>query len=146
MSSYTVLLLKVTTQTRKNIIVNSDSNLQWITFKPNNTEIKLSNGWLTELAECEDQYTFKLVFHGGGGRTYVLAADSQESLEVWMKALARASYDYLKLMVAELQKQLDELNGQHLSLDSCQSQKCYAVVCAELEDFHFFVYSCNVFS
>lgn len=38
-------------------------------------------------------------------------ADSQESLEEWMKALARASYDYLKLMVNELQKQLDELNG-----------------------------------
>lgn len=67
-------------------------------------------GCTIELAECEDQYTFKLVFHGGGGRVYVLAADSQESLEVWMKALARASYDYLKLMVAELQKQLDELN------------------------------------
>lgn len=67
-------------------------------------------GCTIELAECEDQYTFKLVFHGGGGRIYVLAADSQESLEVWMKALARASYDYLKLMVAELQKQLDELN------------------------------------
>ncbi|XP_045116588.1 sesquipedalian-1-like [Portunus trituberculatus] len=67
-------------------------------------------GCTIELAECEDQFTFKLVFHGGGGRVYVLAADSQESLEVWMKALARASYDYLKLMVAELQKQLDELN------------------------------------
>lgn len=65
----------------------------------------------TELAECEDQFTFKLLFHGGGGRTYVLVADSQESLEEWMKALARASYDYLKLMVNELQKQLDELNG-----------------------------------
>lgn len=67
-------------------------------------------GCTIELAECEDQFTFKLLFHGGGGRTYVLAADSQESLEAWMKALARASYDYLKLMVAELQKQLDELN------------------------------------
>lgn len=66
-------------------------------------------GCTIELAECEDQFTFKLLFHGGGGRTYVLAADSQESLELWMKALARASYDYLKLMVAELQKQLDEL-------------------------------------
>ncbi|KAK8740703.1 hypothetical protein OTU49_002663 [Cherax quadricarinatus] len=67
-------------------------------------------GCTIELAECEDQFTFKLLFHGGGGRTYILAADSQESLEAWMKALARASYDYLKLMVAELQKQLDELN------------------------------------
>ncbi|XP_066988038.1 sesquipedalian-1-like [Macrobrachium rosenbergii] len=66
-------------------------------------------GCTIELAECEDQFTFKLLFYGGGGRTYVLAADSQESLELWMKALSRASHDYLKLMVAELQKQLDEL-------------------------------------
>ncbi|KAK7084181.1 hypothetical protein SK128_017070 [Halocaridina rubra] len=66
-------------------------------------------GCTIELAECEDQFTFKLLFNGGGGRTYVLAAESQEVLEVWMKALARASYDYLKLMVAELQKQLDEI-------------------------------------
>ena len=72
----------------------------------------------SELAQCEDQYTFKLVFNGGGGRTYILATDSQESLETWMKALARASYDYLKLMVAELQKQLDELNGKFLFLFS----------------------------
>lgn len=61
----------------------------------------------------------------------MLAADSQESLEVWMKALARASYDYLKLMVAELQKQLDELNGQHLGLDSLPLAKmqCSHVWC-----------------
>ncbi|KAG0714625.1 Sesquipedalian-1 [Chionoecetes opilio] len=72
--------------------------------------VVILEGCTIELAECEDQFTFKLVFHGGGGRTYVLAADSQENLEVWMKALARASYDYLKLMVAELQTQLDELN------------------------------------
>ncbi|KOB67150.1 Uncharacterized protein OBRU01_20220 [Operophtera brumata] len=29
-------------------------------------------------------------------------------MEAWMKALACASYDYMKLMVAELQRQLDE--------------------------------------
>lgn len=28
-----------------------------------------------------------------------------------MKALACASYDYMKLMVAELQRQLDEMEG-----------------------------------
>ncbi|XP_064104920.1 LOW QUALITY PROTEIN: sesquipedalian-1-like [Macrobrachium nipponense] len=71
--------------------------------------ISFWEGCTIELAECEDQFTFKLLFYGGGGRTYVLAADSQESLELWMKALSRASHDYLKLMVAELQKQLDEL-------------------------------------
>lgn len=66
-------------------------------------------GCTIELAENEDQYTFKVVFHGAGGRTYILGADSQESMESWMKALACASYDYMKLMVAELQRQMDEL-------------------------------------
>lgn len=32
-------------------------------------------------------------------------------MEAWMKALACASYDYMKLMVAELQRQLDEVEG-----------------------------------
>lgn len=35
-------------------------------------------------------------------------------MEQWMKALACASYDYMKLMVAELQRQLDEMEGKYL--------------------------------
>lgn len=66
-------------------------------------------GCTIELAENEEQYAFKVVFHGSGNRTYVLCAGSQEEMEGWMKALACASYDYVKLMVAELQRQLDEL-------------------------------------
>lgn len=42
---------------------------------------------------------------------YFIGADSQDSMEQWMKSLACASYDYMKLMVAELQRQLDELDG-----------------------------------
>lgn len=30
-------------------------------------------------------------------------------MEVWMKALTCAGYEYMKLMVAELQRQLDEI-------------------------------------
>ncbi|XP_046987268.1 sesquipedalian-1-like [Schistocerca americana] len=66
-------------------------------------------GCTIELAEDEDQFGFKIVFHGPGNRSYVLGAESQESMEQWMKALACASYDYMKLMVAELQRQLDEM-------------------------------------
>ena len=40
-----------------------------------------------------------------------MAAESQESMEGWMKALSCASYDFMKLMVAELQKQLDDIDG-----------------------------------
>ncbi|XP_015924043.1 sesquipedalian-2 [Parasteatoda tepidariorum] len=65
-------------------------------------------GCTVELAENEETYAFKLVFHGAGNRTYILCASSQENMEQWMKALASASYDYVKLMVGELQRQLDE--------------------------------------
>ncbi|XP_015603126.1 sesquipedalian-1 [Cephus cinctus] len=64
-------------------------------------------GCTIELAEDEEQFGFKIVFHGPNNRSYALGADSQESMEQWMKALACASYDYMKLMVAELQRQLD---------------------------------------
>lgn len=65
-----------------------------------------------ELAEDEELYGFKIVFHGQGNRSYALASDSQESMEQWMKALACAPYDYMKLMVAELQRQLDQMDGK----------------------------------
>ncbi|XP_011308935.1 sesquipedalian-1-like [Fopius arisanus] len=64
-------------------------------------------GCTIELAEAEEQFGFKIVFHGTNNRSYVLGAESQDSMEQWMKALACASYDYMKLMVAELQRQLD---------------------------------------
>ena len=66
-----------------------------------------------ELADDEDAYSFKIVFHGPGDRSFILCAESQEAMEEWMKALACASYDYMKLMVAELQKQVDELMGMN---------------------------------
>ena len=53
------------------------------------------------------------MFHGTGNRSYTLGAESQETMEQWMKALACASYDYMKLMVAELQRQLDEMEGKY---------------------------------
>lgn len=59
-----------------------------------------------ELDENDAQFSFKIVFHGAGNRTYVLCADNQESMEQWMKSLACASYDYMKSMVTELQRQL----------------------------------------
>lgn len=69
---------------------------------------------IVELAEDEEQFGFKIVFHGTGNRSYILGAESQESMEQWMKALACASYDYMKLMVAELQRQLDEMEGKYI--------------------------------
>ena len=71
-----------------------------------------------ELAEEDQPYSFKLVFHGPGDRTFILGADSQELMEEWMKAIASASYDYMKLMVLELQRQVDELTGKYHHLET----------------------------
>lgn len=66
---------------------------------------------ILELAENDDQFSFKIIFHGPNNRSYTLGSDSQESMEQWMKSLACASYDYMKFMVADLQRQLKELEG-----------------------------------
>ncbi|KAL3273874.1 hypothetical protein HHI36_015300 [Cryptolaemus montrouzieri] len=65
---------------------------------------------LEELVDDEEQFCFKIDFHGPNNRSYVLGTDTQESMEQWMKALACSSYDYMKLMVAELQRQLDDID------------------------------------
>jgi hypothetical protein len=61
---------------------------------------------LTE-SEMEEHFCFKIGFPS---RSYIFGAESQQSMEQWMKSLACASYDYVKLMAAELQRQLDELS------------------------------------
>ncbi|KAK2708964.1 hypothetical protein QYM36_014555 [Artemia franciscana] len=71
-------------------------------------------GCTVELAEEESCYCFKIVFSGpntAGLRTYVLGTETQQEAENWMKMITCASYDYLKVMVAELQRQVDELTG-----------------------------------
>ncbi|XP_071790367.1 uncharacterized protein [Asterias amurensis] len=67
-------------------------------------------GCRVELADSEDsQFTFQISFPGDGARTYILSAYSQDDMESWMRALSCSSYDYMKAMVDELQRQLDEL-------------------------------------
>ncbi|XP_058813952.1 sesquipedalian-1 [Topomyia yanbarensis] len=68
-------------------------------------------GCTVELAEESEQYCFQIIFHGPNNRTYYLSTESQGNMEQWMKALTCAGYDYMKLMVAELQRQLDEIEG-----------------------------------
>lgn len=57
-----------------------------------------------------ETFTFEIAFQGSGCRTYVLTADSQDEMEAWMKAVTSAGYEYMRLMVSELQNQLEELN------------------------------------
>lgn len=63
------------------------------------------------MAENDNQFSFKIVFHGPNNRSYTLGADSQESMEQWMKSLACASYDFMKSMVANLESQLKKLES-----------------------------------
>jgi len=71
--------------------------------------VLIVEGCTVELSEEEEAYSFNLVYHGPGDRTFTLSAESQESMEEWMKVITCASYDYMKVVVAELQKQVDEL-------------------------------------
>ncbi|CAD7091126.1 unnamed protein product [Hermetia illucens] len=74
------------------------------------TGLIIVEGCTIELCEEETEpYCFQIIFNGN--RTYTLSAESQDIMETWMKALTCASYEYKKLMVAELQRQLEEIEG-----------------------------------
>jgi len=60
-----------------------------------------------------DNYCFEIAFNGN--RTYILAADTQESMELWMKALTCAGYEYKRIIVSELQRQLQEIEDSRNS-------------------------------
>ena len=73
------------------------------------TGVIVLEGFSIEMVENLDKYAFELVFSGLGCRTYTLAAESQDEMEDWMRALTCASYDYMKMAIKDLQNQLDEL-------------------------------------
>lgn len=66
-------------------------------------------GCTIELSEETEQYCFQIVFCGN--RSYILSADNQEQMEGWMKVLTCAGYEFKRVMVAELQRQLDEIES-----------------------------------
>ena len=66
-------------------------------------------------------HTFEIAFDGPGCRTYVLQADSEEEMLSWMKSIAHASYEYLKTIVTELQRQLDALVAEKREVDEKES-------------------------
>ncbi|NWV38769.1 SESQ1 protein, partial [Grantiella picta] len=66
-------------------------------------------GCNVELCDSAEGFAFAIRFGGAKSRTYVLAAESQEAMESWVKSLSRASFDYMRLVVRELEKQLQEM-------------------------------------
>ncbi|XP_072724042.1 sesquipedalian-2 [Ciconia boyciana] len=65
-------------------------------------------GCTVELCEATEEFAFAIRFDDAGARAYVLVADGQAAMEAWVKALSRASFDYMRLVVRELEKQLEE--------------------------------------
>ncbi|XP_009873617.1 PREDICTED: sesquipedalian-1-like, partial [Apaloderma vittatum] len=65
-------------------------------------------GCTVELCEAAEEFAFAIRFDDAGARAYVLVADGHAAMEAWVKALSRASFDYMRLVVRELEKQLEE--------------------------------------
>lgn len=57
------------------------------------------------------RYCFEISFDGVGTRVYILGADNDEEMQLWMKAISHASYQYLKSIVNELQRRVDVLSS-----------------------------------
>ncbi|NWV18995.1 SESQ1 protein, partial [Origma solitaria] len=66
-------------------------------------------GCNVELCDSAEGFAFAIRFGGTKSRTYVLAAESQAAMESWVKSLSRASFDYMRLVVRELEKQLQDM-------------------------------------
>lgn len=66
-------------------------------------------GCTVELCESDEEFAFAVKFDCARARIYKMAAENQAAMESWVKALSRASFDYMRLVVRELEKQLEEL-------------------------------------
>ncbi|XP_004676478.1 PREDICTED: sesquipedalian-2 [Condylura cristata] len=65
-------------------------------------------GCTVELAEAPvpEEFAFAIRFDAPGVRPQLLAADGPVAQEAWVKALSRASFGYMRLVVSELESQL----------------------------------------
>uniref|UniRef100_A0A8C2Z9P8 Sesquipedalian n=1 Tax=Cyclopterus lumpus TaxID=8103 RepID=A0A8C2Z9P8_CYCLU len=68
-------------------------------------------GCTVELCESAEEFAFAVKFDCAKARVYKMAAESQAAMESWVKALSRASFDYMRLVVKELERQLEEIQG-----------------------------------
>ncbi|XP_017206410.1 sesquipedalian-2 [Oryctolagus cuniculus] len=84
-------------------------------------------GCTVELAEAPvpEEFAFAIRFDAPGVRPHVLAADGPAAQEAWVKALSRASFGYMRLVVRELESQLQAAR-QSLALHRCQSRRAAA--------------------
>lgn len=66
-------------------------------------------GCTVELCESVEEFAFAIKFDCAKSKVYKLVAENQASMESWVKALSRASFDYMRLVVKELERQLEEI-------------------------------------
>ncbi|CAL1615582.1 unnamed protein product [Knipowitschia caucasica] len=66
-------------------------------------------GCTVELCESAEEFAFAIKFDCAKSRIYKMASESQAAMESWVKALSRASFDYMRLVVKELERQLEEI-------------------------------------
>lgn len=66
-------------------------------------------GCTVELCESAEEFGFAIKFNCAKARVYKMAAENQTAMESWVKALSRASFDYMRLVVKELERQLEEI-------------------------------------
>lgn len=62
-------------------------------------------------ASSQVRYAFEISFDGVGTRTYVILADNDEDMQAWMKAISHSSYEYLRTIVNELQRRVNEITS-----------------------------------
>ncbi|KAM7415979.1 hypothetical protein PAMA_018176 [Pampus argenteus] len=67
-------------------------------------------GCTVELCESAEEFAFAIKFDCAKARVYKMAAENQAAMESWVKALSRASFDYMRLVVKELERQLEEIH------------------------------------
>ncbi|CAI9552955.1 unnamed protein product [Staurois parvus] len=77
-------------------------------------------GCRVELCESTEEFAFAIKFGCAKSRAYILAADSHSTMESWVKALSRANFEYIRLVVKELQEQLAEMKKSHRSPSGTQ--------------------------
>ncbi|KAM6216495.1 sesquipedalian-2 [Rhynchocyon petersi] len=87
-------------------------------------------GCTVELAEAPvpEEFAFAIRFDAPGVRPYLLAAEGPVVQEAWVKALSRASFGYMRLVVRELEGQLLEAR-QSLASHRRSSRKGGASCC-----------------
>lgn len=77
-------------------------------------------GCRVELCESTEEFAFAIKFGYAKSRAYILAADSHSTMESWVKALSRANFEYIRLVVKELQEQLMEIKKNQRALSGTQ--------------------------